>query len=147
MLSYDQAAHPVDRAKTAPYAVVNHWKTAPGIEGRGGDCFFSGSISVAIRNVYDGMFGIKPTLDGLALDPALPSDWQEASAEFDYLGARVHVTYRKGGPRWLVVNGQECCEGCIPDSVFGSGARVECVCYLAEGTAFQPIQNRITRCS
>jgi cellobiose phosphorylase len=108
MLSYDQAAHPVDRAKTAPYAVVNHWKTAPGLEGRGGDCFFSGSISTAIRNVYDGLFGIRPTLDGLALDPSLPSDWEEASVEFTYLGAHVHLTYRraKDGPR-LLVNGEE----------------------------------------
>lgn len=141
MLPYDQQAHPVQRARTAPYGVVNHWKTAPGVEGRGGDCFLSGSISTALRNVYNGLFGIKPTLDGLALDPVLPSDWDEASAEFDHLGTRVHLTYRrsKDAPRLLVdgeevtflhtdpVLNKECL--CIPDSFFSNKTRVECVYY------------------
>jgi cellobiose phosphorylase len=142
MLSYDQSAHPIDRAKTAPYAIVNHWRTAPGLEGRGGDCFFSGSISTAIRNVYDGLFGIKPTLDGLALNPALPSDWEEASVEFTYLGARVHLTYRrsKDAPR-LLVNGEEVSSRhidpvlrkehpCIPDHFFANDMPVAGVYYF-----------------
>lgn len=142
MLPYDQNAHPVGRAKTAPYGVVNHWKTAPGVEGRGGDCFLSGSISTALRNVYNGLFGIRPTLDGLVLDPALPPVWNEASAEFDYLGARVHLTYRRTGnaPRVLVdgdeagfrhtdpVLNKECV--CIPDSFFALKDCVECVCDI-----------------
>lgn len=133
MLPYDQKAHPVHRAKTAPYGVVNHWKTAPGLEGRGGDCFLSGSISTALRNVYNGLFGIKPTLDGLVLDPALPGDWHEASVEFDYLGSRVHLTYRRtGGPELVTVNGKEVQTPSIPDRVFGAGSRIEIVCTVVK---------------
>lgn len=97
MLPYDQTSHPVERSKTAPYAMVNHWKTAPGLEGRGGDCFLTGSVSTAIRNVYNGLFGVKPSLDGLALDPSLPQDWAKASARFSYLGAHVELVYTRSG--------------------------------------------------
>jgi|GEM_PF-3239127 len=31
MLPYDQEAHAIERSKTAPYAMVNHWKTARGL--------------------------------------------------------------------------------------------------------------------
>ncbi len=108
MLPYDQTCHPVNRAKTAPYAVVNHWKTAAGLEGRGGDAFLTGSISTALRNVYDGMFGIKPLLDSIALDPCLPSSWAECSASFSYLGSRLEITYKQAGyGRWSIsINGE-----------------------------------------
>ncbi len=105
MLPYDQRCHPVERARTAPYAMVNHWRTAPRLEGRGGDAFLTGSISTALRNVCDGLFGIKPLVDGLAIDPCLPSDWPECSVTFESLGTRLEVCYRKGAP--TLVNGRE----------------------------------------
>lgn len=95
MLPYDQDAHPIERSKTAPYAVVNHWKTLPSLEGHGGDPFLSGSISTALRNVYGGVFGIRPLLDGLAIDPCLPTEWREASVECSYLGSELHIDYRR----------------------------------------------------
>ena len=99
MLPYDQRRHPVERAKTAPYAVVNHWKAAPGLEGRGGDAFLTGSISTALRNVYDGLFGIKPLLDCLAFDPCLPSEWDRCLVKCTYRGRRLEIAYAKGEPR------------------------------------------------
>lgn len=95
LLPYDQNCHPVQRSKTAPYGVPNHWKTAPGLEGRGGTCFLSGSISAALRNVYNGMFGIVPQLDGLAIDPDLPSGWNECEVNCSYLGYELEIKYRR----------------------------------------------------
>ncbi|MDH7600639.1 MAG: hypothetical protein QHI38_00650 [Armatimonadota bacterium] len=95
MLPYDQTCHPVKRAKTPPYAVVNHWKTAPGLEGRGGDPFLTGSISTALRNVYDALFGIKPLFDCIAFDPCLPTNWSECSTSFYYLRSKLDVKYRQ----------------------------------------------------
>jgi len=93
LMPYDQERHPVARAKTAPYGVPNHWKTAPGVEGRGGTCFLSGSISAGIRNVYNGMFGINPTYDALTIYPDLPSKWDRCRVRFAYLGSEMNVTY------------------------------------------------------
>ena len=80
LLPYDQQIHPVQVSQTAPYAVVNHWLTAAGIEGQGGSSFFTGSISVAMRNIYSGLVGFRPSLDGILMDPVIPADWKNLSA-------------------------------------------------------------------
>lgn len=143
MLPYDQDRHPIDVTKTAPYGVVNHWKTLPGIEGRGGDIFLSGSISTALRTVYDGIFGIKPTLNGLGLDPVLPTEWPSAEVRFAYRGSIIHLKIQTPGPLTkgltrLTVNGKDHDKWCqdavtghtfpvIPDSVFQPRERYEIV--------------------
>ncbi|BCW98307.1 MAG: hypothetical protein KatS3mg024_1134 [Armatimonadota bacterium] len=97
MLPYDQDCHPVRRSKTAPYAVVNHWMDAPGLEGRGGAAFLSGSISTALRNVYSGLLGIRPCPEGCSIVPCLPSSWQRMTARFQYLGCKAELRVRRCG--------------------------------------------------
>ncbi len=94
MFSYDQKCHPVDVQKTPPYAVVNHWKEAPGLEGVGGDTFLSGSISTALRNVYQGIAGFRPGLVDVTLDPVLPAAWRRVRAEVPFLGGRWTIEVR-----------------------------------------------------
>jgi cellobiose phosphorylase len=97
MFSYDQKCHPVDVQKSPPYAVVNHWREAPGVEGTGGDTFLSGSISTALRNVYQGIVGFRPGLTDLVIDPVVPSAWKRVSAELPFLGGRWRI--RISNPR------------------------------------------------
>lgn len=92
MLPYNLEVHPVESTKTAPYAVVNHYKEAPGIEGEGGDPFLSGTISTALRNVYQGMIGFRPTVKALVLDPCIPELWPTVKAELSLRGARYQLT-------------------------------------------------------
>ena len=87
MFPYDQQAHPIDVAKTAPYGVVNHWKEAPGLEGAGGETFLSGSISTSIRNCYQGLLGFRPGLQELVIDPCLPAGWEKVSGQVPFLGS------------------------------------------------------------
>lgn len=137
MLPYDQACHPVERAKTAPYGVVNHWKTAAGEEGRGGAVFLSGSISTALRAVYGGLFGITGCPEGIAIDPALPPAWPSAKVRFWYREAEVEITFEQAskGPAAVLVNGQDAAvwipdpvlvltRAVIPDACFAEGGRV-----------------------
>jgi len=91
MLPYDQKAHPIDRSKTAPYGVVNHWREVMGMEGHGGDTFLSGSITTAIRNIYKGLVGFRPGLRHLIIDPSLPARWRRVTAEVPLLGAKYTV--------------------------------------------------------
>ncbi len=91
MLPYNQEAHPVQRARTAPYAVPNHWKEAIGQDGVGGDTFLSGSISTALRNVYQGLVGFRPELTHLVVDPVIPQHWPELKAEVPFLSHRVRL--------------------------------------------------------
>jgi cellobiose phosphorylase len=81
MYPYNQQIHPVQTTKTAPYAIVNHWRTAKDVDGNGGDCFFTGSLSVGLRNVYRGMVGFRPALEGITIDPVIPTDWKGLKAK------------------------------------------------------------------
>ncbi|MEN6521158.1 MAG: hypothetical protein ABFD46_08425 [Armatimonadota bacterium] len=137
---YDQSKHPVSRAKAAPYGVPNQWRTAPGQEGRAGTCFLSGSISTGLRAVYNGMFGIIPMLDGLAIDPDLPSTWKECSVDIACLSADLHIIFRQAGNgnARLTFNGKEVYSKrkdvlldkevfIIPDAAFEPGRHYEIV--------------------
>jgi len=94
MLPYDQEAHPVLLARTAPYAVPNHWKEAIGQDGVGGDTFLSGSISTALRNVYQGLAGFRPELTHLVIDPVIPADWPELKADLPWGGMNIRLHIR-----------------------------------------------------
>jgi cellobiose phosphorylase len=101
MLPYDQQAHPIAVSKTAPYGVVNHWKEAIGMEGRGGDTFLSGSIATALRNFYEGMAGFRPELEAVVIDPVIPPDWRQLQAHVSFMGAAITINVRNP-------NGKEC---------------------------------------
>jgi len=124
MLPYDQKAHPTSRAKTAPYAVVNHWRRAPGMEGEGGDSFLSGSISTALRNVWHGIVGLRPDVCGLVIDPCLPKKWKEVTALAPYLGKTLSITIfnpkgKECGVKSVTVDGKEF----KPTELFEEGER------------------------
>jgi len=111
LLPYDQVKHPVTATLTPPYAVVNCWQRVPLFPHRGGLTFLTGSIAYGLRMVYDWMFGIRPMLDGLAIDPCVPSKFRELRAAFPYLGKRVelHISNPNGaqtGVREMTVNGR-----------------------------------------
>ncbi|HUW57903.1 MAG TPA: hypothetical protein VMZ92_14780 [Planctomycetota bacterium] len=111
MFSYDQQAHPVKVAKIAPYAVPNHWKEAVGQDGVGGDTFLSGSISTALRNVYQGLVGFRPGLEELVIDPCVPSEWEGLTAEVPFLDGRcrMHIwnpRHVESGVREVLLDGK-----------------------------------------
>ena len=91
MMPYYQDCHPVHVARTAPYGVVNHWKEAVGLEGVGGETFLSGSVTTALRNLYDGMLGFRPELEDLTIDPVIPADWKQMQGEVPFLGGRITI--------------------------------------------------------
>ncbi len=110
MFPYDQKCHPVEVQKTPPYGVVNHWREAPGLEGTGGDAFLSGSISTAVRNVYQGLVGLRPGLTRLVIDPCIPASWRRMKATVPFLGGRwtIRVSNPAGvesGVRKMLIDG------------------------------------------
>jgi hypothetical protein len=59
--------------------------------GRGGMVFLTGTIAYALRMIYDWMLGIKPTLDGLAIDPCVPSEFDKLEGEFTYQNKKIEL--------------------------------------------------------
>jgi cellobiose phosphorylase len=110
LLPYDQKQHPVGQVRTAPYALVNVWQNVPRFRNRALMTFLTGSTAYAIRMVYDWMCGIRPTLDGLIVDPCIPSDFPEVEASVRHMGKIVVVRIRnpdrrETGVRTMSVNG------------------------------------------
>jgi cellobiose phosphorylase len=97
LLPYDQERHPVKQVMTPPYAVLNVWEEIPRFKNRGKNTFLTGSISYGIRGVYDWMYGIRPNLDGLVIDPVLPSSFKEAKATIHYRGKECSIIIGNGG--------------------------------------------------
>lgn len=85
IMPYDTQKHPTELTFTPPYAIVNCWQELPAFNHRGLMCFLTGSVAMAMRGVYEWMFGIKPTLDGLEISPCLPKAMKTAEAQFEYL--------------------------------------------------------------
>lgn len=110
LLPYDQKRHPVEQVRTPPYALVNVWQNVPRFRNRALMTFLTGSTAYAIRMVYDWMCGIRPTLDGLTVDPCIPSDFPEIGVSIRHLGRTVVVKIRnpdrrEAGVRAMSVNG------------------------------------------
>ena len=127
MLPYDQEAHPVDVARTAPYGIVNHWMSIDGQFGRGGSTFLSGSITTALRDVYGGMMGFGPTLDGITISPCIPSAWERASYVHNFRSGRFEVTIEnpdhvESGVKFIEINGRRIEGSHIPaDAIIDGG--------------------------
>lgn len=92
IMPYDQGKHPTEKVLTPPYAITNCYQQLPGFEHRSLMCFLTGSIAMAMRGVYEWMIGIKPVLDGLEIDPCLPSGMDKLEAAFDYMGEQYKLS-------------------------------------------------------
>lgn len=107
LLPYDQRLHLVEVVKAEPYGILNHWTELNGIAGEGGSPFLSGTISTAIRAIYDGLFGIKIELDGIRIEPSLPSCWKQAKCQVTVRGHRIEISIYATGRNHIKLNGRD----------------------------------------
>ena len=91
MLPYDQDKHPVDTVMVTPYGITNCYERLPLFMGRGKMVFLTGTIPYAMRTVYEWLFGIEAMLDGLTIDPCIPSRFEKLEAKFEYLGQTIEL--------------------------------------------------------
>ena len=65
--------------------------------GRASHSWQTGSAAWMYRISYDYMLGIRPTYNGLIIDPAIPSHWKSYSAERVYRGTRYLIEVDNSG--------------------------------------------------
>ncbi len=63
--------------------------------GEGSHAWATGTACWTLLNVWEHMLGIRPVVDGLLIDPCLPSDWTEAKMTRDYRGATYEIAFAK----------------------------------------------------
>ncbi|MDR3284572.1 MAG: N,N'-diacetylchitobiose phosphorylase [Treponema sp.] len=60
-------------------------------EGRSNVHWLTGTASTVMVGCVEGILGIRPDLRGLALSPAIPSDWKEVTIDKQYQGRRLRI--------------------------------------------------------
>ena len=85
IVPYDMEKHPTEKTFTPPYAIVNCYQQLPGFDHRGLMCFLTGSVAMALRGVYEWFAGLRPCLDGLEIEPCIPTCLHGTVVVFEYL--------------------------------------------------------------
>jgi cellobiose phosphorylase len=101
--------------------------------GQGEFSWTTGTAAWMWRACVDWILGVRPTLDGLILDPCVPAEWPGYSVTRNFRGATYHVRVENpnklsGGVTSLTVDGRRIEGNLIP--VFGDGAEHEVVATL-----------------
>ena len=105
---------------TEPYV---YCQTVAGIDapsfGEGKNSWLTGTAAWTFMNVSQYILGIRPTMDGLAIDPCLPSSIEGFTCERLYRGVRYHIRVEKPegvskGVHHMAVNGKRIDGNVIP---------------------------------
>ena len=89
---------------SAPYAVTNCYHLVPSFRGRTGFSFLTGSVAMLERSVYNWMFGVRFTLDGLDIKPCLPKEYANSEITLQYLDKKLTVKFNGYGNKVVSAN-------------------------------------------
>jgi cellobionic acid phosphorylase len=82
-----------------PAFIPNYYRGAyyqfPDGAGKSSHLFNTGTVSWLYRCVIEGLYGLKGTPDGLAIQPQLPSSWDFARVQRRFRGAIFEVSYKR----------------------------------------------------
>ena len=118
LLPYDQSCHAEEETCSPPYAIVNCYQDVPPFKQRAGFAFLTGTVAMAVRIVYNFMFGIRPCIEGIAVNPCLTVNFDDAHVVYNYNGRTLFFHYKKTGKLSIVVNGTAC-ESVVSDVLSG----------------------------
>lgn len=83
-------------------------------EGAARNSWLTGTAAWTFVNISQYILGVKPTLEGLLLDPCLPADLREYRVDRRYRGAVYHIHVLQTGEYSLTVNGKRIAGKVIP---------------------------------
>lgn len=72
------------------------WKEFPERAGRSSQLFNTGTVSWVYRSFIEGLCGLRGDVEGLRIEPQLPSDWEGIKAQRSFRGAQFEVDIRRG---------------------------------------------------
>jgi cellobiose phosphorylase len=82
--------------------------------GRSSNIISSGAPAWFYLNILEGLCGIKPTMQGLVISPALPSDWNEVFVERVWRESTYRISIKRTGKYSLTVDGKKLSTNTIP---------------------------------
>lgn len=129
----DSEKNPSMRSGAEPYVFTNCYATHPKYYGRSYQSWTTGTSAWCLMGMYEGILGIKRTLDGLKIAPCFPSIWEKAGVTRPFCGADYHIVFcnpdhlENGRPE-ITVDGQQLEGDVLPD--FRDGQRHEVAVVL-----------------
>ena len=82
------------------------------IPGEGKNSWLTGTAAWTFVDVSQYLLGVRPTLDGLAIEPHLPAEYTDITVTRVYRGVTYRIAIKHTGSRTLTVNGSPV-EGCV----------------------------------
>ncbi len=84
--------------------------------------WLTGTASTVMVGTVEGILGLKPEINGLVIDPSIPSEWKEFTIDKTFRGKRLHITVKnpngsQHGVKAVTVNGKPLPENLITESV------------------------------
>ena len=100
--------------------------------GDGKNSWLTGTAAWTFLSISQAILGLKPTLDGLMVDPCLPSEMKGFQVTRRYRGAVYHITVKnpngkQHGVKKVLVNGAEQESNILAPAPAGSSVKVEIV--------------------
>ena len=100
--------------------------------GEGKNSWLTGTAAWTFLSISQAILGLKPTLDGLMVDPCLPSELKGFEVTRRYRGAVYHITVKnpdgkQHGVKRVLVNGAEQQSNILAPAPVGSSVNVEIV--------------------
>ena len=100
--------------------------------GEGKNSWLTGTAAWTFLSISQAILGLKPTLDGLMVDPCLPSEMKGFEVTRRYRGAVYHITVKnpdgkQHGVKRVLVNGAEQESNILTPAPAGSSVNVEIV--------------------
>ncbi len=84
----------IERYRAEPYVYASNIRSPDALSpGEAGVSWLSGTATWMNITLEEGFFGFTPTLDGLRLEPSLPTSWAHAKAKRRFRSSLYEVTY------------------------------------------------------
>lgn len=111
----DSELNPSAQSGAEPYVFTNCWSVHPKYYGRSYQSWTTGTSAWCLRGLYEGILGVKRDYDGLRVEPAFPSCWDQAELTRRFRGADYRFTFVRTGRRSITVDGERIEGACLQD--------------------------------
>lgn len=129
--AYTESISDIHRTEPYVYSQMIAGRDAP-THGEAKNSWLTGTAAWTFLSISQAILGIQPTLEGLRVDPCLPSGWKECTVTRRFRGATytIHICNPQGaqkGVSQVTVNGQPQEGTLLPLAPAGTGVQVEVI--------------------
>ena len=127
--AYTEAISEIHRTEPYVYSQMIAGKDAPSF-GEAKNSWLTGTAAWTFLSISQAILGVQPTLDGLSVDPCIPSAWKEYTVHRKYRGADYDITVKnpnavQKGVASVTVDGRPITGNILPIAPKGAKVTVE----------------------